>query len=60
MKKTDEEWGRELTPEQFGVLRKHGTERPGSSALNGEKRDGLFKCAACGQPLFDADTKFES
>jgi peptide-methionine (R)-S-oxide reductase len=42
------------------VLRGHGTEPPGSSALNLEKRDGTFACAGCGQPLFSADTKFES
>jgi peptide-methionine (R)-S-oxide reductase len=60
MEKTDEEWRRELSPEQFQVLRKHGTEPPGSSPLNAEKRDGTFKCAGCGQPLFTADTKFES
>jgi len=60
MTKTDDEWRRELSPEQFHVLRKHGTEPPGSSPLNKEKRDGTFKCAGCGQPLFPADTKFES
>jgi peptide-methionine (R)-S-oxide reductase len=60
MKKTDDEWRRELTPEQFYVLRKHGTEPPGSSALNAEKREGRFTCAGCGQPLFTAGTKFES
>jgi peptide-methionine (R)-S-oxide reductase len=60
MKKTDEEWRRELSPEQFHVLRKHGTEPPGSSPLNQEKRDGTFKCAGCGKVLFTADTKFES
>jgi peptide-methionine (R)-S-oxide reductase len=59
-KKTDEEWRRTLTPEQFHVLREHGTERAGTSPLNWEKRDGTFSCAACGQPLFSADTKFES
>src|SRR5215813_713566 len=58
--KTEEEWRRTLTPEQFHVLREHGTERPGSSPLNYEKRDGTFVCAACGQPLFSSDTKFES
>jgi peptide-methionine (R)-S-oxide reductase len=60
MKKTDDEWRGELSQEQFHVLRKHGTEPPGSSPLNHEKRDGTFKCAGCGQPLFNADTKFES
>jgi peptide-methionine (R)-S-oxide reductase len=60
MEKTDEEWKGKLSPEQFYVLRKHGTEPPGSSPLNAEKRDGTFKCAACGQSLFSSDTKFES
>jgi peptide-methionine (R)-S-oxide reductase len=60
MQKTDEEWRGELTPEQFYVLRKHGTEPPGSSPLNAEKRAGTFKCAACGQSLFSSETKFES
>ena len=60
MQKTDEEWKGKLTAEQFYVLRKHGTEPPGSSPLNAEKRAGTFKCAACGQSLFSSDTKFES
>jgi peptide-methionine (R)-S-oxide reductase len=58
--KTDEEWKKTLTPEQFYVLREHGTERAGTSPLNWEKRDWIFSCAACGQPLFTSDTKFES
>jgi peptide-methionine (R)-S-oxide reductase len=58
--KTDEEWKKTLTPEQFHVLREHGTERAGTSPLNIEKRAGTFKCGACGQPLFTSDTKFES
>jgi peptide-methionine (R)-S-oxide reductase len=49
-----------LSPEQFRVLRGHGTERPGSSPLNAEKRPGTFLCAGCGEALFDAGTKFES
>ena len=60
MQKTDDEWRKTLTPDQFQVLRKHGTEPAGSSALNHEKRSGMFKCAGCGEPLFSADTKFES
>ena len=60
MTKTDAEWKQTLTPEQFHVLREHGTERAGMSALNHEKRSGTFKCAACGEPLFTSDTKFES
>jgi peptide-methionine (R)-S-oxide reductase len=58
--KTEDEWRQQLTPEQFEVLRRHGTERRGSSPLNYEKRTGLFTCAACDTPLFSSDTKFES
>ncbi len=58
--KSEQEWKGQLTPEQFHVLREHGTERPGSSPLNGEKRSGTFRCAGCGAALFSADTKFES
>ena len=58
--RTDDEWKSTLSPEQFYVLRQHGTERAGTSPLNYEKRSGTFRCAACGQPLFTADTKFES
>lgn len=57
---TDDEWRQTLTPEQFQVLRDHGTEHRGSSPLLHEKRDGTFACAGCGQPLFTSDTKFES
>ena len=60
VEKTDEEWRRQLTPEQYAVLRGHGTERPGSCALLNEHRTGTFSCVACGQPLFVADRKFES
>jgi peptide-methionine (R)-S-oxide reductase len=59
-RKPDAEWRDTLTPEQFHVLREHGTERPGSSPLNREKRSGTFRCAGCGRPLFSSDTKFES
>ncbi len=58
--KSEEEWRRVLTSEQFHVLREHGTERPGSCALNTEKRKGTFICAGCGQPLFKTGMKFES
>jgi peptide-methionine (R)-S-oxide reductase len=58
--KTDEEWRKALSPEQFQVLRQHGTERAGTSPLNVEKRSGTFTCAGCGQLLFTSDTKFES
>jgi peptide-methionine (R)-S-oxide reductase len=49
-----------LSPEQYKVLRDHGTERAFTSPLNAEKRQGTFVCAGCGQPLFASDTKFES
>lgn len=58
--KTDEEWRKILTAEQYQVLRRHATERPGSCALLNEHRAGTFACAGCGQPLFVADRKFES
>ena len=57
---SDEDWAARLTPEQFHVLREHGTERAGSSTLNQEKRAGRFVCAACGTALFDSETKYES
>jgi peptide-methionine (R)-S-oxide reductase len=60
MDKTDEEWRKTLTPEQYKVLREHATERAGTSPLNVEKRDGVFYCAGCGTALFDSDTKYES
>jgi peptide-methionine (R)-S-oxide reductase len=60
VKKTEEEWATLLSAERFEVLRKHGTERAGSSPLNYEKRDGVFVCAACNQPLFASETKYES
>jgi peptide-methionine (R)-S-oxide reductase len=56
----DEEWRKALTPEQYKVLRKEGTERAGTSPLNQEKRNGRYLCAGCGAPLFTADMKFES
>ena len=60
VEKTDEEWRKILTPEQYQVMRHHGTERPGSCALLNEKRAGTFSCAACGNTLFVADREFES
>jgi peptide-methionine (R)-S-oxide reductase len=60
MTKPEQEWQRELTPQEYHVLREHGTERAGSSALNHEHRDGSFRCAGCGQVLFPAETKYES
>jgi peptide-methionine (R)-S-oxide reductase len=58
--RTDDEWRAKLSPAQYQVLRRHGTERAGTSPLNGEKRHGKFICAGCGQDLFGSDTKFES
>jgi len=58
--RTDAEWRQILTPEQYEVMRGHGTEAPGSCALLLEKRAGTFSCAGCGQPLFDSKVKFES
>ena len=58
--KSDADWRRELTPEAYKVLRERGTERAGTSALNAESRAGSFRCAGCGQPLFESDTKFDS
>ena len=58
--KSEAEWRKQLTPEQYMVTRQHGTERPGSSPLLKEKRTGMFHCVACGAPLFPSDTKYES
>jgi len=60
VERTDDEWRKSLTPEQYAVLRGHGTERPVSCALLAEKRPGTFSCAGCGQPLFVGGRKFES
>ena len=57
---TDAEWRSILTPEQYAVLRGHGTERPGSCALDVEKRAGSFACVGCGQTLFVSKRKFNS
>jgi peptide-methionine (R)-S-oxide reductase len=58
--KSEAEWKSQLTPEQFRVLRKHGTERAGTSPLNKEHGKGVFHCAGCGLPVFASDTKFDS
>jgi peptide-methionine (R)-S-oxide reductase len=60
VKLSDAEWQARLDADAFRVLRKHGTERAGTSPLNHEKRPGTFFCAGCGQALFDSDTKYES
>jgi peptide-methionine (R)-S-oxide reductase len=57
---TDAEWRQRLTPEQFRIMRDHGTERPGSCALLAEHRPGTFACAGCDTPLFEGKVKFES
>ena len=57
---SDAQWRKLLTPEQYQVMRQHGTERPGSCALNHEKRAGTFACAGCQQKLFASKLKFES
>lgn len=57
---TDAEWHKILTPTQYDVLRDHGTERAGSSPLDAEKRLGVYHCAGCDLPLFDARTKYHS
>jgi peptide-methionine (R)-S-oxide reductase len=60
VQKTEQEWKDVLTPEEFKVLRKHGTERAGTSPLDKVYDDGTYLCAACSQPLFTSDTKFNS
>ena len=60
IEKSDAEWRRLLTPEQYAVLRQHGTEAPFTSPLNDEHRPGVFACAGCDLPLYDASAKFDS
>src|SRR5687768_16598580 len=60
VKKSDEEWRSELTPEQYRILREKGTERAFTGEYNGEKREGVYRCAACGTELFDSTTKYDS
>jgi len=57
---SDSEWQEKLNDQEYYVLRKHGTERPGSSVLNDEKRKGIYQCAGCDLPLFNSDMKFDS
>ncbi|HEX4617652.1 MAG TPA: peptide-methionine (R)-S-oxide reductase, partial [Stellaceae bacterium] len=57
---SDEEWRRKLSPEQYRVLRQHGTERAGTSPLDKQYGAGIYHCAACGQAVFDAGAKFDS
>ena len=58
--RSEGDWQKLLKPDQFRVLRQAGTERPGSSPLNKEKRAGVYSCAGCALPLFSSSTKFES
>ena len=60
MKKTKEEWRKELTPEQFAVMFEKGTERPFTGEYYDNHEKGVYKCAACGATLFSSDTKFDS
>ncbi|OKL39499.1 peptide-methionine (R)-S-oxide reductase [Pontibacter flavimaris] len=58
--KTEAEWRKQLTPEQYYVLRQEGTERAFDNKYNSNKKKGVYYCAACGNPLFSSGTKFES
>ena len=60
IEKTDEEWREQLTPEQYEILRNHGTERAFTGKYVDAKEDGTYCCAACGNELFSSDTKFDS
>ncbi len=60
VQKTEADWHQILTPEEFRVLREHGTERPGSSPLNKQYAQGTYLCAGCDSPLFSSETKFDS
>lgn len=60
IQKTEEEWKKELTPEQYHILREKGTERAFTGEYAHTKTEGTYKCAACGQELFDSDTKYDS
>lgn len=58
--KTDEEWRRQLSPDEFEIVRKQGTERPFTGELNKNYADGIYRCVCCGTALFDSKTKFDS
>ncbi|WP_089680767.1 peptide-methionine (R)-S-oxide reductase MsrB [Catalinimonas alkaloidigena] len=58
--KSDLEWRAQLTPIQYEITRRKGTERPFTGAFNGHKQEGTYKCVCCGEPLFSSETKFDS
>lgn len=60
IEKSEEEWRRELTPEQYHILREKGTERPFTGEYVNEKKSGVYRCAGCGTELFSSDTKYDS
>ncbi|QDZ38692.1 peptide-methionine (R)-S-oxide reductase MsrB [Euhalothece natronophila Z-M001] len=60
VKKSEQEWKQQLTPEQFRVARKKGTERPFTGKYHDHKETGIYKCVCCGQPLFSSETKYDS
>ena len=60
VRKSEEEWAKELTPEQYEVMRRHGTEPPFTGKYTYSKDSGTYRCAACGAELFSSDTKFDS
>ena len=60
IKKTEEEWKRELTPEQYRVMREKGTERPFTGEYESVWDEGIYKCGACGAPLFESESKFDA
>lgn len=60
IEKTDDDWRRELTPDQYRIMRQKGTEPPFTGEYVNEKTPGVYRCAACGTPLFRSDTKYDS
>jgi peptide-methionine (R)-S-oxide reductase len=60
VRKPDDEWRRELTPEQYEVTRRKGTERPFTGEYAGTKDEGVYRCVCCGNELFDSETKYDS
>lgn len=60
VEKTEEEWREQLTPEQYAVTREHGTEPPFSGEYVNNKDEGVYRCVACGEPLFASNTKYDS